>query len=191
MAAMRGLMERLRDRVIVQIREKDLDARTLVSWCTRASDISRGTGSQVLLSGRADVVQTLRHEGGRSLGLHLAENDIELTDARRLFGEDIPLSCSVHTPERAGACAELGANAVVIAPVYPTLSKPATLGGDAPVLGLDGLTRAVEAVRGRAALFALGGIDRARALDILELGVDGLAAIRAAWTGELEPLFRG
>src|SRR5688572_1253175 len=71
------LMEKLGDRVIVQLREKDVSSRTLYSWTEALAREAARTGATLYVNGRADVARCF--EG---VGLHLPEDGLPLGEAR-------------------------------------------------------------------------------------------------------------
>ena len=95
----------------------------------------------------------------------------------------LALSRACHEPASARRRCHLGANWLVVSPVFATPSKP----GGRP-LGLLALAEAARAAPGR--VLALGGIDATGAHACLAAGAVGLAAQRAAWaqTAELTAL---
>ncbi|MCK6550931.1 thiamine phosphate synthase [Myxococcota bacterium] len=177
----RRLIERGGPDVAVLVRERDLDAHTLLVWLRALAPVARAHGAGLFVSERVDVA--------RAAGVDpwLPEEGIELDDARRLWPE-ARIGASVH--DAAGLTRALArADLVTIAPVLPTPSKPQTVAGDAPVLGLEGLRGLVTSIaahprRASVRVLALGGLDARHVDDLLAMGVDGIAAIRAAWQSD-------
>jgi thiamine-phosphate pyrophosphorylase len=175
-----AVMEQLGDRVLVQVRERDLEARELHRWLEALLAARRWTGAGLMINGRGDVARAFAPE----VGVHLPEAGLPIEEARRLLPRGTLIGASTHDLVGARASAERGADLITVAPVFPTPSKPETERGEAAVLGVTALgevVRAVRAVAPRTAVFALGGIDRANAGAVFDSGVDGIAAIRAAW----------
>jgi thiamine-phosphate pyrophosphorylase len=167
-----ALMDAHRERVIVQIREKDLDARTVHRWVEALMPALVRTGARLLVNERVDVVMGF----APLVGVHLPERALPVHEVRRLLPERTLIGASAHSIESALMRMQEGANLVTLSPVFETPSKP----GGAP-LGLEPLRELVHRAQRRAMVFALGGIDRPRAQEVLATGVDGFAAIRSAW----------
>lgn len=168
-----ALMEAFGPRAIVQLREKDLDARTLYEWTSVLLDTIRKTRSELMINSRVDVARCFAPH----VGVHLPENGLSVAEARSILPHGTKIGRSIHkAPERGDEDADL----YTVAPVFRTPSKP-----NAVPLELDGLREVVRAIAGRREVYALGGIDRTTAEAVLPTGVDGVAAIRAAWNGEL------
>lgn len=179
-AAAIALMERLGERVIVQVRERDLEGRALCHWIHALVDAKRRTGAWVMINGRLDVALSFAPE----VGLHLPERGLPIEAAKSLLPKETRISAAAHDLETALALSAQGVDLITVSPVFPTPSKPKTLGRDEPVLGLTRLSKIVQAIDRRAEVFALGGIDRSNMASVLAAGVDGLAAIRSAWSAE-------
>ncbi len=176
--SIRALAERKGPSAIIQIREKDLEARALYAFLEAALVASRPYATRIFVNGRADVARCFAPE----VGIHLPEDGLPIADVRRMMPEGTPIGASAH--DRAGVVRKLeaGADLVTISPVFETASKPG-----APPIGLEGLQAILEHldVERRRRVFALGGIFRANAASVIASGVGGIAAIRAAWSDPL------
>ncbi len=145
--------------VLVQVREKDLDAAALIELVRVARRSSR-----VSVNDRIDVAMA-----AGALAVHLPEDGLSVPDARALFSGVIGVS-------RHAADATTGADLIQLGPIWATPSKP----GATP-LGLD----ALRAPHGAAKLVAVGGIDSPeRAHAAARAGADAVAVIRGAWCTE-------
>lgn len=152
----------------VQLREKDLDARTLCALARRLLDVCRPRRCPLLVNDRLDVALAVGADG-----VHLPEYGLDVATVRQLAGPDLLIGASTHSAERASSRLREGADLVVLGPIWTTPSKARY--GDP--LGPDALR---QSARPAPALFAIGGIegpDRAR--EAIQAGADGVAAIRA------------
>ncbi len=144
--------------VLVQVREKDLDAAALLELVSIARRYTR-----VIVNDRIDVALA-----AEAIAVHLPEDGMSVAEARALFSGVIGVSR--HAPDPAS-----GADLVQLGPIWPTPSKP-----DGTPLGLDVL----RVPHGSAKLVAVGGIDSPeRARDAAIAGADAVAVIRVAWAG--------
>lgn len=159
---------------LVQIREKDLTARTLFELASRAAALARGSGTRVVLNDRADVARAAGCDG-----VHLTTRSLGAAAVRRAFGEDFLIGVSAHTPGEARAAKEGGADFAVYGPVFDTPSKRAY----GPPVGLLSLGEAARALA-PFPLVALGGVDETNAGDCLAAGAVGVAAIRLFADGQ-------
>ena len=105
-------------------------------------------------------------------GLHLGQDDVPLSDARKLWG-DRPLGLSTHTLPQASTAQMAGADVIGFGPIFATRSK---LAAD-PAVGLPGLREACTRVS--RPVVAIGGITLEHAADIRRAGASCAAVIGA------------
>ena len=115
----------------------------------------------------------------RALGthLHLGKHDTPVLEARRLLPKSALIGYSSHGIEEA-AEASASADYVFLSPIFRTTHRP----GAAP-LGLDALRQCAAAVSDTA-VYALGGIDPARAAACVEAGAHGIAVLSGVLSAE-------
>jgi thiamine-phosphate pyrophosphorylase len=164
--AIRELCACVGSELAVQIREKDLPSRTLYTWIEAL--LPHLNGARLLINGRADVALCFA-----GVGVHLPEDGLPLEAARHLLGER-PIGVSTHSASAAVSARRAGADLVVLSPIFESPGKGAPL-------GLAALREAAPAGN----VYALGGVGRSNLAEVLATGVEGVAAIRAAWSGEL------
>ena len=110
-------------------------------------------------------------------GLHLGQNDLPISTARKLLPIDKILGCSTNTIDQAVAAESDGADYIAIGSIYPTTSKEA-----ATVVGLERLRQMRKAIT--LPLIAIGGITRDNAAEVTAAGADGVAVISAILQAE-------
>ena len=150
---------------LIQLREKDLSARDLLTLGTQVRDLAARHGARLLINGRIDVALAL------GAGVHLPSDDPPVAEARRLLGPDALIGVSTHHLDEALAAARQGADFVTFGPVYDTPSKR----GMGKPVGVAALSRAASACP--VPLLALGGIDRRRVAAVMARGCHGVAMI--------------
>lgn len=150
---------------LIQIRERDLPARELLSLAQAAVRRARGSETRILINDRLEVAVT----AGAS-GIHLPTHGFPAAEVRRAY-PNLLIGASTHNRQELEAAQEGGADFAVFGPVFETRSKSAT-GGP---LGLGKLAEAVSAVE--IPVLALGGITLANAAACLGAGAAGVAAI--------------
>ena len=157
---------------LIQIRERDLDTRSLLALVEAACARARGTGTRILVNDRLDVALAPPAAGlaAGAAGLHLPTHGLPVAEVRRRYPE-LLLGASCHNLEELRRAQEGGADFVVFGPVYETPSKKVY----GPPLGLEKLAEAVRTAS--IPVLALGGIALANARACLEVGTAGLAAI--------------
>ncbi|WP_321478200.1 thiamine phosphate synthase [uncultured Paludibaculum sp.] len=149
---------------MIQIREKDLDTRSLCELVSRVVSLCRH--AKVLVNTRVDVALACGAHGAHLPGDSMAPLEWKaIVPAGFLFG----VSC--HHLEDLRAAEAGGADFAVFGPVFRPLSKQ----DERACWGLDGLKTAAASVR--IPVYALGGITWENAGACVEAGAAGVAGI--------------
>src|SRR4029077_8592186 len=152
----------------IQLRERDLSARELVTLAQEVKTVTASRGAQLLINDRIDVA--LAFEG---VGVHLRSNSLPVTVARQMVGTQRLLGISAHSVEEAVQAASQGADYIVLGPIYETPSKRAF----GPPLGIHALEKACRLVS--LPIMGIGGVTSARARERRRAGAFGAAVITA------------
>jgi len=150
------------------LREPELEVPELVTLARDLADACAPRRIALLVGDRADVALC----AGPAVGVHLPSGGLPPADARALLGPDRPLGRSCHLPDEVLEVRGVVDHAT-LSPIWPTDSKPS-----APALGPG----AIEACRGGAPVFALGGVTPERVGAALAAGAWGVAARGAAFS---------
>ena len=153
---------------VIQLRERDLSARELVTLALELQAVTTSRRSQLLINDRIDVALAL--EG---VGVHLRSNSLPVSVARQVLGTQRLLGISVHAVEEAVQVESQGADYIVLGPIYETPSKQMF----GPPLGIHTLERACRLVR--LPIIGIGGVTAARAREMRRAGAFGVAVITA------------
>lgn len=152
---------------LIQIRERDLDDRTLVALAREAVSAVRGTAARVLVNDRIDIALA-----AGAAGVHLRADSVSARRARSLVGEGFVIGRSVHGVDEATAAQrEGGVDYLTFGTVFPSAGKPA----DHRYAGVDGLRAVCRSVS--LPVIAIGGVTCAAAGQIAAAGAEGVAAI--------------
>ena len=151
---------------MVQYRDKDTSTRKMIDKTRLLAGICRLAGVALVVNDRLDVAMA-----GGADGVHLGQDDMEITDARRIVGEDLIIGISVTTTEEAVAAEGDGADYLGANGVFPTGTKT-DLGQP---LGLEGVSRLSSATS--LPLVAIGGINDQNAHEVIAAGADGVAMV--------------
>jgi thiamine-phosphate pyrophosphorylase len=155
----------------IQIREKDLDSRSLVELVRFAVAETRENSVRVLVNDRLDVALA-----ANAAGVHLGENSLPVevvSEWRRSSGRlDFQIGASCHSLESARAAERGGADYVFFGPVFATPSKAAF---GAPQ-GTERLREVCASVG--IPVLAIGGVNAENARECIAAGAAGIAAIR-------------
>ena len=152
----------------IQLRERDLLARELVTLAREVQAVTDSHRSQLLINDRIDVALAL--EG---VGVHLRSNSLPVSVARHLLGPQRLVGVSVHTVEEAIQVESQGADYIILGPIYATPSKQMF----GPPLGIHTLEKACRLVR--IPIIGIGGVTAARAQQMRRAGAFGVAVITA------------
>lgn len=105
-------------------------------------------------------------------GVHLGQNDMPFTDARKLLGPNAIIGLSTHTPEQTSQACALGPDYIGVGPVYPTPTKKIP----DPVIGIEGMKKMVSI--SLVPSVAIGGINLANLRAVLEAGAKNFCMVR-------------
>ena len=153
---------------LIQIRERDLDDRALVTLARDAVAAVRGTGARVIVNDRIDVALA-----AGAAGVHLRADSIPAGRVRAMAGAGFLVGRSVHHEDEAAASdAEGACDYLIFGTVFPSSSKPPAH----QAAGLAALSRVCARVT--VPVLAIGGISTARASDVARAGAAGVAAIQ-------------
>jgi thiamine-phosphate pyrophosphorylase len=159
---------------LVQLREKELCARTLFELASRARLLTRATATRILVNDRADIARAAGCDG-----VHLTTRSLKACDVRRVFGEEFLIGVSAHTHEEAREARDGRADFAVFGPVFDTPSKRA-YGSPIGVESFGETARTLSPFP----LVALGGIGEENVGGLFEAGAAGVAAIRLFADGQ-------
>ena len=109
---------------IVQLRDKQLDAKPLLERARLAVRVRRGLGVPFILNARPDLALAVGADG-----VHVGQDDAPPELCRRILGPDAIIGFSTHAPaELDAALDEPAADYVSVGPVVPTPTKPGRRG---------------------------------------------------------------
>lgn len=166
-----GLVERLRAAAdagihLLQIRERQLEARPLFELVRAVVAAVEGTPARVIVNDRADVALA-----AGAHGVHLRGDSPSAARVRSLVPHGFVIGRSVRSAAEAQAAAAGGGlDYLLFGTVFATASKPGV-----PAAGVDALATAVSATS--LPVLAIGGVTAARVVEVARSGAAGVAAI--------------
>lgn len=151
---------------LIQVRERDLDARALAGLTTRVLEAVRGTNARVLVNDRVDVAIA-----AGAHGVHLRGDSLPAPRVRAIVPRGFLVGRSVHSREDAVRVADGGGvDYLMFGTVFASASKPGRM--PAGVADLAAVTAAT-----RLPVLAVGGVELGRLREVAGTGAVGVAAI--------------
>lgn len=153
---------------LVQLRDKTASDTELAAQARSLKALLDPHDVPLIINDRVEIAVACG-----AAGLHVGQDDLSPAAARDALGPGKVLGVSAGTPEEMAVVDPALVDYVGVGPVYPTGTK-ADAGA---AIGLAGL----RDMRRRIALpvVAIGGIDEARASEVMTCGVEGLAVVSA------------
>lgn len=153
----------------VQLRMKNASGREMLEQALKIQKIADDMNRMFIVNDRVDIALAADADG-----VHLGENDIPLTYAREILGDEFIIGISVSDEKEAVEAYENGADYIAIGSIFNTQTKSDA--GDG--IGLDAIIRVREAVP-NIPLVAIGGINLGNIKDVIRAGADSAAVISA------------
>ena len=151
---------------IVQLRDKQLDARPLINVARRARRVCHDLGVPFILNDRPDLALEVEADG-----VHVGQDDAPPTLARRLLGLDAIVGLSTHSPVELDATVNAPVDYVSAGPVAPTPTKPGR-----PGTGLEYISHAAR--HSAHPFFVTGGVTPATVGAMLAAGARRFVVVR-------------
>jgi thiamine-phosphate pyrophosphorylase len=152
---------------LLQLRHKGHYSRALYTETQSLAQLCREAGARLIVDDRVDIALLL------GAGVHVGQEDLPPSDARRILGPQAVIGFSTHNTDQLAAGDSEPVDYLAIGPAFATQSKE----NPDPVVGL---ARIAELRKLTAKpLVAIGGITLESAPLLLQVGVDSVAVISA------------
>ena len=151
---------------LAQVRGTSIDDRELFEQLLRIRKLCDRNGARFIVNNRVDLALAAGADG-----VHLGQQDLPVSAARKLVGPDRIIGISTHNRVQFEAALDEDIDYVAVGPIFESPTKP----GSHPVLGC----RYLKEVRSRTSLpiVAIGGINLQNATAVWEAGADAVAVI--------------
>ena len=156
----------------VQLREKELSEDDFLKEAKQISALCKEYKVPFIVNDNVNIAIACKADG-----IHIGQEDMELTNVRKLVGEDMIIGVSAHTVEEAIKAQEGGADYIGIGAVFATSTKT-----DVDVLSFDTLKSICEAVD--IPTVAIGGIKKDNICKLKGSGIDGVAVVSAIFAAK-------
>jgi thiamine-phosphate pyrophosphorylase len=151
---------------IVQLRDKQLEARPLLVQARLARDVCADHGVPFILNDRPDLALEVEADG-----VHVGQDDAPAGLARRLLGPDAIVGLSTHGPSDLKGAASEPVSYISAGPVQATPTKPGR-----PGTGVDYVQRAVT--HSTVPVFVTGGVTPETIGALAQVGVRHFVVVR-------------
>lgn len=153
---------------IVQLRDKKASIGEYYKKAKQIAEVCKKAKVTFIVNDYLDICLALDADG-----VHLGQDDVPISVARKLLGSDKIIGLSTHSKEQALKGAKSGADYISIGPIFSTPSKP----GIKP-LEIEMVKWASKNIK--IPFVAIGGINENNLNEVLKAGAKRAAIIRAA-----------
>lgn len=152
---------------LIQLREKDKSTREYLSLAKKVHELTQGFGVPLIIDDRIDIALAAGSEG-----VHLGNEDMPLSTARKIIGNSMILGATAKTVEAAENAYRDGADYLGVGAIYPTTTKVKTVLTSVETLKAICLSVPIP-------VNAIGGLNKNN-LDILKgANISGICAVSA------------
>jgi thiamine-phosphate pyrophosphorylase len=152
---------------IVQLREKQAPTKDFINLARTVREICSQLEALFIINDRVDIAQTVQADG-----VHLGQEDMDITSARKILGELAIIGNSTHKPDDALNAMKNGADYIGVGPVFTTPTKPGR-----QAVGCEYIQWASNNVN--IPFYAIGGIDANNVDQVIDAGATRVAVVRA------------
>jgi len=157
---------------VLQLRDKELSDRELLSRAKILRTLTAGTKTLFIVNDRADIACLTDADG-----VHVGQDELAIQDARIIMGPEKLVGMSTHSLQQAIQAERDGADYIGCGPVFASATK------EFDELAGEQLLREVEDTVHIPA-FAIGGITLENLRHVLESGFKRVAVQNAIWNAE-------
>lgn len=151
----------------IQLREKDMTDAALLERAQIICEACRSAGVVSIVNDHVDIAAICRADG-----VHLGQDDVAPSAARRILGPNAIIGASSHSVDEARLAVEQHADYVAVGPMFATSVKP-EYGVNGPAL--IGCVREITSLP----LVAIGGITADNVRQVVDAGADCVAVCTA------------
>lgn len=155
----------------IQFRAKNLDKKESLIKAKEIRSISLKHGVKFIVNDSLDIAINSDADG-----IHIGKTDDSFSSVRKEIGNHKIIGVSCYGDlDRCRKYADLGADYIAIGTPYFTKTKP-----DRKKTTLNKMKEIVDKIESTP-IFAIGGIDNSNLLEIMKVGVDGVAVINSVF----------
>ncbi len=153
---------------VVQYREKypHKSYRDMLAECRQIRQLTRDAGVLFIVNDHVDIAMLAEADG-----VHVGQDDLPVTDVRRLIGPGKIIGLSTHAPDQARQAVTDGADYIGVGPIFSTQTKEDVV----DAVGLDYLAWVNENVN--LPFTAIGGIKLANLEEVVRHGARSVCLV--------------
>ncbi len=151
---------------VVQLREKELEARPLLDRARVVAEVCRAAGVPFVLNDRPDLALAAGADG-----VHVGQDDAPVWLARRILGPEAIVGLSTHSPDDLAGAADEDVTYISAGPVEATPTKPGREG-----TGLEYVSLA--SARSTVPVFVTGGVTAEKIPTLAAHGIRHFVVVR-------------
>ncbi|MBP6063129.1 MAG: thiamine phosphate synthase [Fusobacteriaceae bacterium] len=151
---------------ILQYREKKMCGKEMFENAKALKELTKKYDALLIINDDISVAMAVKADG-----IHVGQNDLPITEVRKLVGKEMIIGLSTHVPEEALKAVEDGADYIGVGPMFPTQTKEDVC---APV-GFDYLEYVEKNIN--IPYVAIGGIKLNNMNELLKRGVKSVAIV--------------
>jgi len=159
---------------LIQYRDKKNTVRAMVDNARAIKHALADFNVPLIINDRVDVALACEAEG-----VHLGQQDMHVSDARRILGEAAIIGISIKTIEEAATCPVNSIDYAFVGGVFETQSKE-----NPTAIGINGWMERANIIKNMEydlPVGAIAGIDASNAGSLIEVGCEGVAVISALY----------
>jgi thiamine-phosphate pyrophosphorylase len=153
---------------VIQLRDKQSKKGELLLVAQKLKELCGQTGVLFIVNDYLDLALAADADG-----LHIGQEDLPLSVARRQLPIDKVVGCSVTTPLQATKAQNEGADYIAVGSMFPTTTKK-----EAIIVGVDIVKELKRTIS--TPLIAIGGINENNIAEVVAAGADAVAVVSAA-----------
>lgn len=151
----------------IQLRIKEQTKEEILSIAKNLSSIIKNSKSIFIVNDDPEIAMLASADG-----VHVGQNDIKVSEVRKLVGQDLIIGLSTHSCLQVEQAELIKPDYIGMGPVYPTPTKKTP----DPAIGLDGLKEML--FQSSLPAVAIGGINLENIHQVLSLGAKNFCAVR-------------
>ena len=157
---------------VVQLRDKEAPTAQLYREALLLRDMAKKMNIPLIINDRVDVALAVDADG-----VHLGQDDLPLSIARRMLGPEKIIGISTHSFQQARAASLTNPDYISIGPIYPTKTKETGPAVGVEIIRLIKDTTPIPVV-------AIGGITLENVGEVSQSGADCVALISSIVSAE-------